>query len=115
MALKRIYIGLPEFNYPAFHAAAAVLRAQGHHVENPQQAVAHGRALCVVSLPDNGLRLPLNTGWLAGAARAAPVSSMSWRGISTWWCRTLRIRSALTLNRLNAACVQSKRWESWMR
>ena len=39
-ALKRIYIagpmsGLPDFNYPAFHAAAAVLRAQGHHVENP--------------------------------------------------------------------------------
>nr|WP_233506461.1 MULTISPECIES: DUF4406 domain-containing protein [Comamonas] len=73
MALKRIYIGLPEFNYPAFHAAAAVLRAQGHHVENlaenPQQAVAHGRALCVVSSPDNGLRLPLNTVWLAQLAR----------------------------------------------
>ena len=40
--VKRIYIagpmsGLPEFNYPAFHAAAAVLRAQGHHVENPAE------------------------------------------------------------------------------
>ncbi|MDH1334114.1 DUF4406 domain-containing protein [Comamonas thiooxydans] len=42
MLVKRIYIagpmsGLPEFNYPAFHAAAAVLRAQGHHVENPAE------------------------------------------------------------------------------
>lgn len=41
-AMKRIYLagpmsGLPDFNYPAFHAAAAVLRAQGHHVENPAE------------------------------------------------------------------------------
>lgn len=40
--MKRIYIagpmtGLPEFNYPAFHSAAAALRAQGHHVENPAE------------------------------------------------------------------------------
>lgn len=37
---KRIYIagpmtGLPELNFPAFHAAAAMLHANGHHVENP--------------------------------------------------------------------------------
>lgn len=42
MVVKRIYLagpmsGLPDFNYPAFHAAAAVLRAQGHHVENPAE------------------------------------------------------------------------------
>lgn len=40
--MKRIYIagpmsGLPEFNYPAFNRAAAMLRAQGHHVENPAE------------------------------------------------------------------------------
>jgi len=40
--MKRIYIagpmtGLPELNFPAFHAAAAALRAQGHHVENPAE------------------------------------------------------------------------------
>lgn len=40
--MKRIYLagpmsGLPDFNYPAFHAAAAQLRAQGHHVENPAE------------------------------------------------------------------------------
>ena len=29
--------GLPELNYPAFHAAAARLRTQGHHVENPAE------------------------------------------------------------------------------
>ncbi len=40
--MRRIYIagpmsGLPEFNYPAFHAMAEKLRAQGHHVENPAE------------------------------------------------------------------------------
>jgi hypothetical protein len=29
--------GLPEFNYPAFNAAAAQLRAAGFHVENPAE------------------------------------------------------------------------------
>lgn len=40
--MKRIYIagpmtGLPEFNYPAFHAAAQRLREMGFHVENPAE------------------------------------------------------------------------------
>lgn len=29
--------GIPEFNFPAFHAAAASLRAQGHTVFNPAE------------------------------------------------------------------------------
>ena len=38
----RIYIAgamsnLPDFNYPAFNAMAAKLRALGHHVENPAE------------------------------------------------------------------------------
>jgi hypothetical protein len=38
----RIYLagkmtGLPDFNYPAFHAEAARLRAIGYHVENPAE------------------------------------------------------------------------------
>lgn len=40
--MKRWYVagpmsGLPSMNYPAFHAAAAKLRAMGHHVENPAE------------------------------------------------------------------------------
>lgn len=29
--------GLPQFNHPAFHAAAAKLRMAGHHVVNPAE------------------------------------------------------------------------------
>lgn len=29
--------GFPDFNFPAFHAAAAALRAQGHEVFNPAE------------------------------------------------------------------------------
>jgi hypothetical protein len=40
--MTRIYIagpmtGLPEYNYPAFNAEAARLRALGYHVENPAE------------------------------------------------------------------------------
>lgn len=40
--MKRIYIagpmsGLPDLNYPAFHAAAKRLRELGFHVENPAE------------------------------------------------------------------------------
>lgn len=40
--MKRLYIagpmtGLPEHNYPAFHAAAAELRAAGYEVESPAE------------------------------------------------------------------------------
>jgi hypothetical protein len=40
--MKRIYIsgpmtGLPEFNFPAFHAAAATLRNSGHEAVNPAE------------------------------------------------------------------------------
>lgn len=42
MPAKRIYLagpmtGLPEYNYPAFNAEAARLRAMGYHVENPAE------------------------------------------------------------------------------
>lgn len=34
--------GIPEFNFPAFHAAAARLRAEGHEVFNPaERDIAH--------------------------------------------------------------------------
>lgn len=39
---RRVYLagpmtGLPDLNFPAFHAAAAKLRGQGFHVENPAE------------------------------------------------------------------------------
>lgn len=41
-APRRVYLagpmtGLPDFNYPAFNAEAARLRALGYHVENPAE------------------------------------------------------------------------------
>lgn len=40
--MKRVYLagpmrGIPEFNFPAFHAAAAQLRAEGYEVFNPAE------------------------------------------------------------------------------
>lgn len=40
--MRRIYLagpmtGLPDYNYPAFNAEAARLRAIGYHVENPAE------------------------------------------------------------------------------
>lgn len=40
--MKRIFLSgpmsdLPDLNYPAFHAAAAALRADGYHVESPAE------------------------------------------------------------------------------
>jgi len=40
--MKTIYVsgpmtGMPDLNFPAFHAAAAMLRAQGHDVRNPAE------------------------------------------------------------------------------
>ena len=48
--MSKIYIcgpmtGLPEHNYPAFHAAAKTLRAQGHTVVNPAE-LDHGDEKC---------------------------------------------------------------------
>ena len=45
--MTRIYLsgpmtGLPDFNFPAFHAAAQDLRARGHHVVNPAEITPEG-------------------------------------------------------------------------
>ena len=51
----RIYIagpmtGLPDSNYPAFHAAEARLQALGHEphnpARNPGRPAAHGKGIC---------------------------------------------------------------------
>lgn len=72
--MKRIYIagpmtGLPEFNFPAFNAAAALLRGLGFEVENPAENptpecgswLAYMRmAVCQVANVDAVVLLP---GW----------------------------------------------------
>ena len=47
---KTIYVsgpmsGLPDLNFPAFHAAAAELRALGHTVVNPAEKQSKGATL----------------------------------------------------------------------
>jgi hypothetical protein len=37
--------GLPDYNYPAFHAAAKRLREQGHEVENPAESFGGDQSL----------------------------------------------------------------------
>jgi len=59
--------GLPNLNYPAFHRAAARLRAQGHEVFSP--AEENGKPIDPIEQPDEntwhelvrrGIRLLLN-------------------------------------------------------
>lgn len=47
----RLYIsgpmtGHPEYNYPAFHAAARRLRGLGHQVENPAEGAVRNPPAC---------------------------------------------------------------------
>lgn len=105
----RVYIagpmtGRPQFNYPAFHQAAAVLRAAGHVVTNPAEnpAPACGSWLgymrmsvaqvadvdCVVMLSgwprSRGARIEFLLAWLLGLAiypfrKAASIPSCEQR------------------------------------
>jgi hypothetical protein len=55
--------GYPQFNFPAFHAAAAHLRAQGHVVFNPAERdeEAHGKE--VSNSPTGDLKDVAHTGF----------------------------------------------------
>ena len=51
----RVYVsgpmsGLPNFNYPAFHAAAKLLRDRGHDVVNPAElnSTTDAYAVCIM-------------------------------------------------------------------
>jgi hypothetical protein len=52
--------GYPDLNYPAFHEAAAKLRAEGHYVFNPAE----------VSPPDAGIRecMAIDMAWICNHA-----------------------------------------------
>lgn len=94
----RIYLagpmrGIPEFNFPAFHKAAAQLRALGHEVFSPAERdmAAHGPDFGVGNnAGDEGLAaetqgfnlretLAANTAWICAEAEAI-VLLPGWRG-----------------------------------
>jgi len=101
--MTKIYVagpmtGLPEFNYPAFRAAAAELRALGHDVEDPstnvnptpddyhgwlraglsQLITCDGIALLDGWEASGGARLEVNVGATLGM-RVAPLAE--WLGV----------------------------------
>lgn len=52
--MKHLYIsgpitGMPDLNFPAFHAAAAALRAAGYTVTNPAELDAQMRAVKAIT------------------------------------------------------------------
>ncbi|MGB3485339.1 MAG: DUF4406 domain-containing protein [Mycobacterium sp.] len=55
--------GIPEFNFPAFHAAAAKLRADGHHVFNPAERdiETHGVDISKGNPPPTQHETPMTT------------------------------------------------------
>ncbi len=80
--------GLPEYHYPAFHAAAAELRAQGWHVVNPAEngeptADPTWDDWMAVSLPQvrGAALLALLPGWHQSRGAQAEVSLANDLGI----------------------------------
>ena len=94
--------GLPEYNYPAFHAAAAELRAAGHEVVSPAEGWEHITDPAAVSWQDymrSGLSkllhceaVALLPGWAGsrGASlevRVAEALGMPTRLVAEWVAR----------------------------
>lgn len=67
--------GLPQFNFPAFHAAAARLRAQGHTVFNPAERdeSAHGKDFAAENAAGNEEEARVKHGFNLREALAADM------------------------------------------
>lgn len=66
--------GFPDFNFPAFHAAAAKLRAEGHEVFNPAEKGAEKDA--AVNQDDLAFRrlvFGLDTEWICKEAEGVAM------------------------------------------
>lgn len=63
--------GIPEFNFPAFHAAAAKLRADGHDVFNPaendEKMLARGEKVTIRNC------LGIDLAWICAEAEAVAL------------------------------------------
>src|ERR1035437_975975 len=68
--------GIPQFNFPAFHAAEAVLQAQGHEVFSPARADErrHGAEFSLQS-PDGDITKAAEAGF---SLRAALGEDLDW-------------------------------------
>lgn len=59
--------GIPHFNYPAFNAAAAMLRAEGHEVFNPAEVTETDRRAALKAdltwICDHAEGIALLPGW----------------------------------------------------
>jgi hypothetical protein len=67
--------GYPNFNFPAFHEAAAHLRAQGHEVFNPAERDEHAHGKEVSDSPNGDLADITHTGF---SHREAMKADMAW-------------------------------------
>lgn len=71
--------GIPELNFPAFHAAAAQLRAVGHEVFNPaehdmQHSMRAAMAVDLDWLVNNADGVVLLSGWAQSRGARAEVA-----------------------------------------
>lgn len=103
----RIYLagpmtGLPDFNFPAFHAAAARLRAQSHHVINPAENFngdktrEYGEYICAALMQVMSLR---------GLPHVAVATLTGWQNSTGAWLE-INLARALKIPVVDAVTLE---------